>query len=320
MGPPLGGGPTRVWFNGRTRASQARNGGSIPLTRSLRRRPPLRFATQRSTTVLPGMCSVSGSSRREPADPIEELPPHRLRQGRHVARGRVEIGETGRRDDVGHGELTPFERTESRGGGRDVRPRTVGRRDLVRGARRLDDLVDLSQQRERKLLLLERPRPEQREDTARTKDPMDLSERRMALEVMEGVPHDHRIDRAVGAGDRLRGSLLDTDRGQSLLQDCPHVRGGLDGDQVDTERGESSRELAGPGGEVDHDRAGAQRASLRDPRDRIRRVARTELVVVECIDDLEAEPGGHQLTLRRRGRRRSSDGGATSRGVRATAA
>ena len=30
-----GGGPTRVWFNGRTRASQARNGGSIPLTRSL---------------------------------------------------------------------------------------------------------------------------------------------------------------------------------------------------------------------------------------------------------------------------------------------
>ena len=29
-----GGGPTRVWFNGRTQASQARNGGSIPLTRS----------------------------------------------------------------------------------------------------------------------------------------------------------------------------------------------------------------------------------------------------------------------------------------------
>jgi hypothetical protein len=123
---------------------------------------------------------------------------------------------------------------------------------------------------------------------------MDLRERGATLEMMKRVPDDHCIDRAVREGDLLSGSVDDADRGQSLFQHRSHVRRGLHGDQIHAQVGEPSRQLAGSGGEIDHDRAPAEGALPRDPRGSLRRVARTELVVVDGVDDLEAEPASHR--------------------------
>ena len=73
-----GGGATRVWFNGRTRASQARNGGSIPLTRShpdaadVRRRSHVQ--APRGTRGAVGQRSFSGHSSAARDGRLADLP------------------------------------------------------------------------------------------------------------------------------------------------------------------------------------------------------------------------------------------------------
>ena len=81
---------------------------------------------------------------------------------------------------------------------------------------------------------------------------MDLCERRPTLEMMEGVPHDHGFDRARREGHPFGGAVDDADRGQPPSQDRPHVRRRLHRDRFHAEAGEQLRQLAGPGGEIDH--------------------------------------------------------------------
>ena len=75
-----------------------------------------------------------GELSREPADPIEKVPPHRLRQRRHVARGCVEIGETGRRD-ARWSRGTHAVRTDRTPRPWKGRPTTNGRRSRSRSTR-----------------------------------------------------------------------------------------------------------------------------------------------------------------------------------------
>jgi hypothetical protein len=83
------------------------------------------------------------------------------------------------------------------------------------------------------------------------------------------------------------------DCGESLLQDRSHVRRRLHGDHVDADLEEPTREAARARREVDHSRTGAEATALGDPGDRVRGVLGPELVVVERVDDLEAEAFRH---------------------------
>ena len=119
---------------------------------------------------------------------------------------------------------------------------------------------------------------------------MDLREGRLSFEMMERVPHDG-VDRAVRKWDGFGGCVDDADRRQPLAQNGPHVRRRLHGDRLRAEAREQLRQLAGPCGEIDHHRAVVKGAAFGSPCDGLRRVARPEVVVVERVDDLEAEAG-----------------------------
>ena len=169
----------------------------------------------------------------------------------------------------------------------------MGGHDLGLGMGPLDGLVDRSHAGDLQLLLLGRPGPEHGEGSSRAQDAMDLRHRRVAPEVVEGVAHDDGVDPAVVERHRLRRRHDRSDRRESFLQDRSHVARRLHGDHVDTELQEPTREAARARREVDHTRTGAETAALGDPGDRLRRVLGPELVVVERVDDLEAEAFGH---------------------------
>src|SRR5919107_6410097 len=111
VAPPPSGGSLRVWFNGRTRASQARNGGSIPLTRSLPTPSGDRSNASRSppSTEIDDGPSRQMQGRRQPTrqlpDAVEQPRTGGSRQRDHVAEGGVEIRESRRRQHVGRGKL-----------------------------------------------------------------------------------------------------------------------------------------------------------------------------------------------------------------------
>jgi hypothetical protein len=100
-----------------------------------------------------------------------------------------------------------------------------------------------------------RPGPKQRERAPRAKHAPDLGEGGLGVEVMERVPHHDGVGLAVAERDRLGGTGDGGHVGQVRREDRAHVGGGFDGDDADAEPNEPTRELAGPGRQVDHERS-----------------------------------------------------------------
>ena len=100
------------------------------------------------------------------------------------------------------------------------------------------------------------------------KDPVDLGERFLAVEPVERLSDDDRVDRSIGQRDRLGGALEDLDAGNGRLERGPHARNRLDRHDLDAERSEETRHLAGARREVEHALARAELQHLDQMRDR----------------------------------------------------
>ena len=96
------------------------------------------------------------------------------------------------------------------------------------------------------------------------KDPVDLGERFLAVEPVERLSDDDRVDRSIGQRDRLGGALEDLDAGNGRLERGPHARNRLDRHDLDAERREQPRHLARARCEVEHPLARAEPAAPDD--------------------------------------------------------
>ena len=93
---------------------------------------------------------------------------------------------------------------------------------------------------------------------------MDLGERLLGPEPMEGLRNRQCIDLTVRERDRLGGPLERT----YVLDLRAHLGDRLDCDHLRTARREQPRQLAGAGGEVDHRAARPEVEALHEPFDR----------------------------------------------------
>ena len=120
---------------------------------------------------------------------------------------------------------------------------------------------------------------QERDSTARAQNAVDLGQRAVGIEPVEGLRADDGVDRRVRERDVLGGPLQRLDLRRDPLQVLAHLVERLDRDHCCTARYEVARELPRAGGEIEHSAARADAQPLAHPRDRLGRVARPAALV-----------------------------------------